>query len=248
MSGRPSVLLTQADKPARSHTARVVNDLGLGIVTGRQAEGSLLPGDVELLERYGVSRTVLREAFKTLAAKGMVQARARVGTRVLPRSSWNLFDTDVLMWHAEAGLRPEFLGHLAEIRMVIEPEAAAFAALRRSPKDMDEINGWADEMAQPGIGREAFANADLAFHLAVTRAAGNPFFISISTLIEVVLVTMLTISSPTDDEGRLAESIAQHRRIAKALGDQDADAARQAMRTVVQNGIDNARSVRPIFG
>ncbi len=55
----------------------------------------------------------------------MVQARARVGTRVRPRSSWNLFDTDVLKWHAEVGLEPDFFVHLAEIRMVLEPEAAA---------------------------------------------------------------------------------------------------------------------------
>ncbi|MEO7221708.1 MAG: GntR family transcriptional regulator, partial [Devosia sp.] len=92
----PSPESLAGSKPARSHSIRVVDDLGLAIVSGQRAEGSLLPGDFELLERFGVSRTVLREALKTLAAKGMVQARARVGTRVRPRSSWNLFDPDVL--------------------------------------------------------------------------------------------------------------------------------------------------------
>jgi DNA-binding FadR family transcriptional regulator len=226
---------------SRSHTGRVVNDLGLGIVTGRLAEGSLLPGDQELLTKYRVSRTVLREALKTLSAKGLVQARARVGTRVQPRGAWNLFDPDVLVWHAEAGFRPEFLGHLAEIRMALEPEAAALAALRRTPANLDAINGWVERMAEPRISPEDFVKADLGLHLAVADAAANPFFISISTLIEVVLVAMLTISSPADDPERLAESVEQHRRIAKAIADRDPDEARVAMRAVIDNGVDAAR-------
>jgi DNA-binding FadR family transcriptional regulator len=234
-------------KPSRSHSSRVVDDLGLSIVSGQQPEGSLLPGDVELLERFGVSRTVLREALKTLAAKGMVQARARVGTRVRPRGSWNLFDAEVLKWHVEVGLQPDFFVHLAEIRMVLEPEAAAYAALRSTAADIREINDWAERMAEKGIGREAFAHADLGFHLAVARAAHNPFFISISSLIEVVLVAMLTVSSPADEPDRLAASVAQHRRIAKGIADRNPDAARRTMREVIQNGLDNAREGDPLL-
>ena len=154
----------------RSHTSRVVNELGRGIVTGQLPEGSLLPGDQELLTRDRVSRTVLREALKTLSAKGLVQARARVGTRVQPRGAWNLFDPDVLVWHAEAGFRPEFLAHLAEIRMALEPEAAALAALRRTPANLDKINSWAEQMARPTISLDDFVRADLGFHLAVAEA------------------------------------------------------------------------------
>jgi DNA-binding FadR family transcriptional regulator len=219
----------------------VVNELGRGIVTGQLPEGSLLPGDQELLTRYRVSRTVLREALKTLSAKGLVQARARVGTRVQPRGAWNLFDPDVLVWHAEAGFRPEFLAHLAEIRMALEPEAAALAALRRTPANLDKINSWAEQMARPTISLDDFVRADLGFHLAVAEAAANPFFISISTLIEVVLVAMLTISSPAEDPQRLALSVAQHRRIARAIANRDPDDARLAMRIVIDNGVDAVR-------
>ncbi len=229
---------------SRSQSSRVVNDLGLGIVTGRLSEGSLLPGDQELLTKYRVSRTVLREALKTLSAKGLVQARARVGTRVQPRGTWNLFDPDVLVWHAEAGFRPEFLAHLAEIRMALEPEAAALAALRRTPTNLDTINGWAERMAKPKISPADFVRADLGFHLAVADAAANPFFISISTLIEVVLVAMLTISSPADEPKRLAISVAQHKRIAKAIADRNPDEARLAMRIVIDNGVDAARRAK----
>lgn len=232
----------------RSHTSRVVNDLGLGIVTGQLAEGSLLPGDQELLTRYRVSRTVLREALKTLSAKGLVQARARVGTRVQPRSGWNLFDPEVLMWHAEAGFRPEFLAHLAEIRMALEPEAAALAALRSTPASLERINDWAERMAEPQISLDEFVKADLGFHLAVADAAANPFFVSISTLIEVVLVAMLTISSPAEDPERLAESVEQHRRIARAIANGSPEEARLAMRAVIDNGVDAARRVRRMPG
>lgn len=231
---------------SRSHSSRVVNDLGLGIVTGRLAEGALLPGDQELLTKYRVSRTVLREALKTLSAKGLVQARARVGTRVQPRGAWNLFDTDVLFWHAEAGFRPEFLVHLAEIRMALEPEAAAIAAQRRTASNLKTIDGWVERMANPDISPEDFVKADLGFHLSVAEAADNPFFISISSLIEVVLVAMLTISSPADDPERLAASVEQHRRIARAIADRNPEEARLAMRAVIDNGVEAARRVSRI--
>jgi DNA-binding FadR family transcriptional regulator len=242
MSERQSAEKSKAG--TRSHTSRVVNDLGLGIVTGQLAEGSLLPGDQELLTKYRVSRTVLREALKTLSAKGLVQARARVGTRVQPRGAWNLFDPEVLMWHAEAGFRPEFLAHLAEIRMALEPEAAALAARRSTPASVEKISSWAERMAKPHIALDEFVKADLGFHLAVADAAANPFFTSISTLIEVALVAMLTISSPAEDPQRLAVSVAQHKRVAKAIANRDPDEARLAMRIVIDNGVDAARRAK----
>lgn len=245
MAADPKPRLGTGARQSRSHTSRVVGELGLSIVSGAQPEGSLLPGDVELLDRFKVSRTVIREALKTLAAKGMLQARARVGTRVTPRSEWNLFDPDVLLWHAEAGLTPEFLTHLADIRMALEPEASAFAAQRATPEEVAELHECVDRMAAPRIGPEAFAQADLEFHLMLARTARNPFFLSISTLIKVVLEAMLTISTPTDDGRSLKTVISQHRRIANAVANRDADEARLAMRAVVQNGIDSARRANP---
>ncbi len=110
--------------PARNLHSDVLWALGLAIVSGTYAEGAILPSDSELLERFGVSRTVLREALKTLAAKGLIEARARIGTRVLPRNRWNLFDGDVLAWFFELGPEVSFLRSLAEVRIGIEIEAA----------------------------------------------------------------------------------------------------------------------------
>ena len=239
VQSRPLSHHYQATTPVRSHTQRVVDELGLAIVSSRLPEGSLLPGDVELLERYRVSRTVLREAFKTLSAKGLVQAKARIGTRVRERADWNLFDPDVLVWHARIGFAPEFLTHLGEMRMALEPEAAALAAQRRTPEQLELIESCMAAMSVEDVSAQAFVDSDLGLHLAVADAANNPFFLSISTLIEVALVAMLTVSSPVESEVRLGHSIAQHRAIVDAIAERDPQAARKAMQVVVQQGIDN---------
>lgn len=226
---------------SRSQTARVIQELGRSIVSGASPEGSLLPGDGELMARFGVSRTVLREALKTLSGKGLVQAKARIGTRVRPRSDWNLFDPSVLVWHAQHGFEPEFLVHLGEMRLALEPEGAALAAVRRSSEQLAEMREWADRLGKPGIGHVDFVRADLGLHLAVAGAAGNPFFLSISTLIEVALHAMLNASSPVADPHRFAASVRDHRAIVDAIAAGDADAARGAMRAVVLTGIEAGR-------
>lgn len=215
----------------------MVEELGLAIVSGREPEGAILPGDAELIARFGVSRTVVREALKTLAAKGLVRAKTRVGTSVQERAAWNLFDPDVLIWHAQTGVGPEFLKSLGEIRIALEPEAAALAATRRSAEEMRRIREWSVRMGEKGITREGFVDADLGFHLAVSAAAANPFFLSIATLIEVGLVAMLTASSPIDKPRRLAESVRLHAAIADAIERRDANGAREAMRRVIVDGI-----------
>ena len=231
-----------ADRPARSHTSHVVQQIGVGIVSGQFAQQSILPGDAELMERFGVSRTVLREALRTLAAKGLIQAKARIGTRVRDKSDWNLFDGDVLIWHAEVGFDLQFLGYLSEMRIALELEAAALAAKRRTPLQIQHLYGWVEKMGAEGVSLDEFVDADLNFHLTVAAAAGNPFLRSISTLIEVALVALLTISSPLEDPRRLARSVAGHRAIADAIAKRDPEGARQAMRFVVDDGIESVRA------
>jgi len=241
----PSLLTTPG---SRSHTARVVEDLGRAIVSSRQPEGSLLPSDSELMERYAVSRTVLREAVKTLSAKGLLQAKARIGTRVRLRSEWNMFDPDVLLWHAQNGLSPSFLVHLGEMRLALEPEAAALAADRRTAEQLEDIEHWLKQMAEPRIGHQAFVAADLGLHLAIAGAAANPFLRSISTLIEVALDAMLRNSSPVENPQRLTISIAEHRALVEAIAARKPESARQAMQAVVRRGIREGTEASSIRG
>jgi DNA-binding FadR family transcriptional regulator len=212
----------------------------MAIVAGEYAQGAILPGDTELLAKFRVSRTVLREAVKVLAGKGLLQSKARVGTRVRNRRDWNLFDADVLIWHAEAGFDSAFHIHVGEMRLAMEPEAAALASQRRTPAQLEEIFGWLGRMSEAGISNREFVDADLSFHLAVAEAAANPFMRSISTLIEVALVAALSRSSPLDDPKSLSHSIAAHRAIAEAILRHDADGAWTAMRVVIDEGISRA--------
>lgn len=228
--------LRLAQRRANTQHQNVLHRLGLSIVSGEYPENAILPGDVELLARFGVSRTVLREAMKTLSAKGMIHARARVGTRVLERRHWNYFDPDILYWHAETGIDKSFLTHLAEMRMAFEPEAAALAARRRTDTQVAELFSWIAKMDSAQSSGGDFVEADLCFHVAIAEASGNPLMRSMSALIEVALEITFLVSSPIPNTVMHARSVARHRAIAEAIEAQDDDAARVAMRAVIRQG------------
>lgn len=229
-----------AQPAGRSRTARVTGEIGIRIIGGLYPEGAILPGDSELMQEFKVSRTVLREAMKTLSGKGLLMAKSRIGTRVRPRRGWQLFDPDVLMWHAAIGFSADFLAALGEMRLIVEPEAAALAALRRRPEQIPSLHAWVDRMAAAGRSRREFVDADLNLHLEVARVAGNPFLPALSTLIEVALAAALTKSSPVDELGAVAASAEQHRAIVEAISAGDEEAARRAMRVVIGQGIQRA--------
>lgn len=227
--------------PSKNLHSQVLWQLGVAIVRGDYAEGQILPSDTELLAQFSVSRTVLREALKTLAAKGMIEARARIGTRVLPRARWNLFDADVLAWHFETGPDVDLLRSLSEIRIGVEVESAALAAARRSEEQAMALVACAEEMGEATTPAE-FARTDLKFHRTVAEASGNPFMASISALVELALTAVFTISSPVEDEALTEATVKAHGRIAEAILAQDADEARTAMKAVISEGFGRAAS------
>ena len=113
----------QTGKKRSSHDL-IARAIGKEILTGVWAPGATLPPEAVLMQRFGVSRTVLREVMKTLSAKGLVVLKTRVGTRVMNSSSWNFFDAELLGWRVEIGLDEEFRRSLLEIRLAVEPAAA----------------------------------------------------------------------------------------------------------------------------
>jgi hypothetical protein len=149
---------------ARSNHAEVARSIGIDIIAGRYGEGARIPGDAELLATFGVSRTVLRESVKTLVAKGLLTTKAGVGTVVRGRSAWNMFDVDVLAWHLDVGIDKRFLSDLAEIRLAVEPQAAALAATRRTDADIAELRRSMQIMGNEPPDSTAFADGDLALH------------------------------------------------------------------------------------
>ena len=129
-----------------------VDLLGEDIVSGRHPVGSALPPEPMLCETLGVSRTVIREAVKSLVAKGLLVTGPKLGTRVLPEEHWNWFDPDVVVWQSKIGFTREFLRDLQELRRVVEPAGVRLAAERATAADIAEI-----EAAYAGMRARWFA-------------------------------------------------------------------------------------------
>ncbi|TAF73525.1 MAG: FadR family transcriptional regulator, partial [Curvibacter sp.] len=119
-----------------------------------------------LCQELAVSRTALREAVKVLAAKGLLEARPRIGTRVRTKDQWNLLDPDILAWRCATGVDADFLRHLTELREIIEPSAAALAATSRSPEQLEAI-AQALRTMETATSIAQWVQADLEFHTAV---------------------------------------------------------------------------------
>lgn len=224
----------------RSNHARVVDELGRAIVTGEFAEGSLLPGDPQLLERFGVSRSVLREALKTIAAKGLIRAKSRVGTRVSPAETWNFVDGDVITWKMQTGMDPDFVAHLREMRLAFEPAAARLAALAATETEILDLYNIAARIDNPNHSRESFAQEDLNFHLAIAAMSRNPFMRSVTSLIEAALAVSFQISSPALSPEGISRCALQHLKIASAIAARDPEGADSAMRVVILEGAERA--------
>lgn len=218
----------------------VVGQLGRDIVSGRFPPGSLLPNDAELLERFKVSRTVLREALKTLSAKGMLVARARIGTRVTEPRAWSLIDRDVLRWHFQAGVDKRFLEHLADVRIGFEPQAARLAARCAEPELIEVMRNAAEAMCVAETD-EAFALADLELHMAVLEASGNPFMLALANVVEAAFTSIFTMSYPVGDTDQREEVSQAHMRIVDAIEAGDEQQAWEAMIAVIDTG--RARTV-----
>ena len=123
------VLVHGVHRPSRARSAHdlVAHGIGQNIMQGHFPIGSTLPGDAELMELFGVSRTALREALKTLAAKGLIESKTKVGTKVLDRNNWNMFDADILDWHLRGRRRCSLPGMAFR-----DPADAGAARLRHS--------------------------------------------------------------------------------------------------------------------
>lgn len=228
----------KAGRRTRTSHAHVVDELGRGIVAGTYPVGSILPGDGELAQRFKVSRTVLRETMKTLAAKGMVVAKARVGTRVTEKNFWNMFDGEIIAWYFANGVTEEFLLQLYDIRLAFEPFAAGLVAERANGVEIEQLRGLALDMAASGHTSDSLALADLRFHLAIAEASHNPFMRTLGGLIEAALVGMFRMSTPPTQNG-FANIAQTHMRIVDAIAIGDTAAARKAMEDVIIEGRDH---------
>jgi DNA-binding FadR family transcriptional regulator len=218
----------------------VAQDIGARILNGEFAPGTLLPNEAEWCRLYKVSRTAIREAIKTLAGKGMLLSRPKIGSRVEPRASWNLLDRDVLSWYSATVSYERFAREVQQIRFMIEPEAAALAAANRTPEQLAEIEAAiAGMIAAPD--QIAWNIDDVRFHLSILNASGNELIVPFGRAIESMLAKLFEFTVAQRLNPR--DALPLHEAILKAIRARKPDAARKAARTLIsdtQNTINRA--------
>jgi GntR family galactonate operon transcriptional repressor len=227
-----AITLERSRYPDRSLHDRVVHTIGRRILAGNLRPGALLPAEPEL----GASRTVLREAVKVLAAKGLVEARPKTGTRVRPRDAWNLLDPDVLAWQQAGSGSASLLRSLTEVRRIIEPAAAELAASRADAGDLAALRQALERMERTAQVRdqdfEPFVQADMRFHLAIVHACRNELLEQMSRVVYSALLVSFRATSRVP--GRASASLPKHRAIFEALRGRDPRGAAAAMRHLVE--------------
>lgn len=218
-----------------------VDYLGEAIVAGRYAAGASLPPEPVLGEELGVSRTVVREAMKSLIAKGLLTTGPKVGTRVLTEDHWNWFDPDVISWQSKAGLTPEFLRDLLDLRRVVEPAAVRLAAQRATPQDIAEI-----ELAYAGMKRAVeqggdYVTYDLRFHQGLLHACRNRMMVQMSKALSALLRTSFEISTKKKDA--TVRSLPLHRAVLEAVIARNPAKAEKAILVLIDGAHDDIEQV-----
>ena len=227
-----------ARRPAL-HTS-VLDTLGRQVVSGDLAAGTVLRID-QLDERYGVSRSVVREAVRVLGSMGLVEARKRVGVRVLPSTSWNVFDPRVIRWRLDGPGREQQLLSLGDVRRGIEPVAAELAAAHASPEQCGVMVGAVMQMAVHAKSGdlEAYLRADQLFHATLLAASGNEMLAALGDVVGEVLAGRthhdLMPTTPNPMAVRL------HGDVAEAVQSGDGAAAATAMQAIIAEATEALR-------
>jgi GntR family transcriptional regulator, galactonate operon transcriptional repressor len=221
------------------HTA-LAGKLGREIVGGTYPPGSLLPNAADMCARFSVSRTALREAYSVLAAKAMIVARPKIGTRVRAKADWNMLDPEVLSWHLQTTPTEAFVAELFVLRKMVEPEAAALAAGAHSRATVDRIGDAYRRMEQFKDGAGDLIGADLDFHMGILEATGNHFLTALGGLIRTSLECTFELS--WEGASKIQDDrLHQHRGILEAIRDGLPELARIRMTELLSDSVNDVR-------
>lgn len=213
----------------------VLDTLGGEIVSGVKPEGHTFTLQ-DISTRFGISRTVAREAMRALEQLGLVSSSRRVGIRVLPAANWAVFDRSVIAWRlASDTQRAPQITSLDAVRTAVEPIAAALAALHASPEQahrLRELASQLEKMTEEGVGNsEDFLAADKEFHTLLLQASGNEMFAALAEPIMNVLEGRtrygIMPDAPELDTMRI------HAELAECVATQDAQGAEDASRRLL---------------
>jgi DNA-binding FadR family transcriptional regulator len=217
-------------------TYSIANNVGLAIVTGVYVANEPIAIEAVLRRQFGASRSVVREAVKMLAAKGLLESRPRLGTWVQPEENWSLLDPDVLGWLLERTFSVTLLNEFTQLRLAVEPAAAALAAQVAGREEKVAIRSAIECMQAAERDDYDPLDPDIAFHAAVLRASGNRFYAQLAGFTASAL--RFSGRMTNGHKGIDLPSIADRKTVADAIIAGRAAAAADAMRKIIQEALD----------
>ncbi|WP_243707183.1 FadR/GntR family transcriptional regulator [Micromonospora sp. KC606] len=222
--------------------ARVLDHLGTAICGGDLPPGLVLNID-DLVDRYAVSRSVVREVLRVLASIGFIETRRRVGVMIRPPDAWNVFDPQVIHWRLASAGRIAQIRSITELRTAVEPHAAWLAAGRVGHDEASELVGLAARMWAAGKAgdEERFLRLDIEFHRRVLAASGNEMFVKLQNLVAEVLSGRhhynLMPHHPHE------QALQLHADVAQAIQRRDGERARSAMVQIMEHAFDEMKAI-----
>ena len=240
--------LTTSNNSERGRALRlhgtIARDIGVRIVSGRIAPGRVLNGEIEASERLQVSRTAYREAVRILAAKGLIESRPKLGTRVSEPRFWHLLDPDVISWIFTGTPDERLLHALFELRTIVEPAAAALAAQKRTVEQLQALRRALDEMAVATLAAEEGRQADRNFHSVLLEASGNPFLASLESGVAAAVSWTTVFKQRKRPLPR--DPLPDHERVYEAVASRNAAGAHEAMAELVHLALLDTTGASPV--
>lgn len=223
-------------------TDRLMVTLGRQIVSGKYLPGAALPAEADLCEEFATSRNIIREVFRSLEAKRLIEMKRYRGAFVASRSQWNFLDSDVLQWALEQDEDPGLIAAMSEVRNLVEPAIARWAAERATSSDLAQIEAALNDMIANNQQRDAFNEADIRYHEAVLASVHNPVLQQLSVAISS-LQRAIFERTWMGDEANMPQTLQEHKALFDAIRHQDSNAAEQAALTMIASSTRRLKEI-----
>lgn len=207
---------------------RVADHMTERVLDGTLKRGNRLPPERILAEQYGVSRTVIREAVRTLVSKGLLETRGGSGTYVRSPDPASVAESMSLLLRLHHGNTAVPYDKVHEVRLVLEVEIAGLAARRAQPEDLLALEREIERQRQADHDRDAYVASDVAFHAALATAAHNELFPVLLNSISDVMAEVRQLGFQVPGSHEIA--VRHHEQILEAVKARDAAAATRAMK------------------
>lgn len=213
---------------------RVVNQLVAGIVSG-EYQDNVLPPQVILSKKHGVSRTIMREALSILISRRMLDVRPKTGTRIKPAREWLIMDPEVAEWRLRALPDPDCIRRLIEFRSLVDPPAAALAALRSNRHQRIAINAAYQRLLHASPSEPLQSAAEDALQAAIVDASGDELLRQMGGIVRVGIRTMkAALRTQPHALPRVPElQLGDYGKVVRAIDTSDSEGARTAMSQVL---------------